>query len=98
MTAEEELRRDITLAVREVFGTSEHRSKAQLVVMARLRQLAKVGRPSLATWTDRQVWTREGRMQLFLEIDERTTLNPAPTLKDLFGHLAEPKGESDDDY
>ena len=95
---EDEIKRDITAAFREVFGTSAARTKAQLVVMARLRQLAKVGRPTLATWTERQVATREGRMQMYLEIESRTELNPPPTLKDLFGHMVEPTGENDDDY
>lgn len=98
MTPADQLQRELDLAFRAVFGTDRERTKAQHIVCARLRQLAKVGRPLFSPLeTDRVLAMREGRAEMWLEIENRCEIDPAPTIKDLLGDFADTRGENDDD-
>jgi hypothetical protein len=94
MTANEKVEREITVAFQQVFGEEGKRSKAQRIVIAKLRQLARAGKPLFMPHeSDRELAMREGRAEMWLEIERRTNLTPPETLRDLLGHIAETTGE-----
>jgi hypothetical protein len=81
----------LTLAFQRVFGSSDKaRSPEQLLVLARFRQLARPHRPSFSpVESERTHAMREGRREMWLEIENRCAASKPPTIAEILGIPAE---------
>lgn len=87
----------VTLAFQRVFGTVDsNRSPEQLIVLARLRDLAKPNQSQFSPIEDdRTLAMRQGRLELWFEIDSRLSGKP-DTLREVLGRMAVPEDDSND--